>query len=238
MRRRITNAIHADYMKCPYKAYLKINGENGNRTDFEIMQNELFEEYKVSSSCFLQDRWKKEQIISNLSLREFRENLYTKGINIREKSERFDVIFNGIIKEHRSCENFVPAIFINKENIARYDRLNLAFCGFVLGIALGEMPSFGRIIHGIDHSNIRVKLDKLIVRVRLVVKDIESFTREHDPPQVYINKHCQICEFGNDCLKTAMENDDLSLISRLSAKEIKKLNNKGIFTSQSTVLYI
>jgi len=31
-------------------------------------------------------------------------------------------------------------------------------------------------------------------------------------------------------MKTAMENDNLSLISRLSAKEIKKLNNKGIFT--------
>ena len=230
MKRRITNAINLDYINCPYKAYLKINGENGRRTDFEVMQNELSEEYKVSTSLFLQDRWKKEQIISNLSLRQFRQNLYTKGINIRDRSERFDVVFDGILKEHRSGENLVPVIFINRENLAIYDRLNLAFCGFVLGVALGKMPSFGRIIHGIEHSNIRVKLDKLIARVRLMVKDIESFTRGHDPPRVYINKHCQICEFGNDCLKTAMENDDLSLISRLSVKEIKKLNNKGIFT--------
>ncbi len=226
MRRRITNVIHTDYMNCPYKAYLKINGENGRKTDFEVMQDELSEEYKVSTSGFLQDRWKNEQIISNLSLRQFRENLYTKGINIRDKSERFDVIFDGILKEHRSSEELVPVIFINKENLTIYDRLQLAFCGF----ALGEMPSFGRIIHGTEHSNIRVKLDKLIARVRLVVEDIESFTSGHDPPQVHINKHCQICEFGNDCMKTAMENDNLSLISRLSAKEIKKLNNKGIFT--------
>ncbi|MCJ7685924.1 MAG: hypothetical protein MUO68_16710, partial [Desulfobacteraceae bacterium] len=81
------------------------------------------------------------------------------------RSERFDVVFDGIIKEHRSSENLVPAIFINKENLAIYDRLNLAFCGFALGIALGEMPLFGRIIHGTEHSNIRVKLDKLIARV-------------------------------------------------------------------------
>ena len=46
MKRRITNAINSDYMNCPYKAYLKINGEHGRKTDFEVMQNELSEEYK------------------------------------------------------------------------------------------------------------------------------------------------------------------------------------------------
>ena len=62
MRRRITNTIHADYMKCPYKAYLKMNGETGHKTDFEKMQNEILAEYKVSSFHFLRDRWNKEQI--------------------------------------------------------------------------------------------------------------------------------------------------------------------------------
>jgi len=102
MRRRITNAIHADYLNCPYKTYLKINGKKGRKTDFEVMQDELSKEYKISTSGFLQDRWKNKQIVSDPSLRQFRENVYTRGLNIRERSERFDVIFDGVIKEPKT----------------------------------------------------------------------------------------------------------------------------------------
>jgi len=143
MRLRITDAIYADYLNCPYKAYQKVRGKNGRKTDFELMQDELFEEYKVSTTSYLQERWKNEKIISDLSLNQFRENLYTRGINIRERSERFDVLFDGIIKEHRSSEDLIPIILINKENLAINDRLKLAFCGFVLGKALGGMPRYG-----------------------------------------------------------------------------------------------
>jgi predicted RecB family nuclease len=228
MRLRITNDIFSDYLNCQFKAYQKISGKKGRKTDFELMQDEFFGDYKVSTIGYLQERWKSEKIFLNSSLSRFREKTITRGINIREKTESFDVLFDGIIKETRL--DFVPTIFINKENLAINDKLKLTFCGYVLGITLGKMPAFGRIIYGSDHSDVRVNLDKLISRIKPVVDSIKSFINAPDPPQAYINKHCQICEFGSDCLKTAIENDYLSLISGLSTKEIKKFHNKGIFT--------
>ncbi len=194
------------------------------------MQDEISEEYKVSTCRFLLDKWKNERTISNLLLSKFRNDHYTRGINIREISDRFDLIFDGLIKEPGSDNDLVPVIFTCKENLAINDKLNLAFCGFALGIALGEMPLFGRIIHGLEHTNTRIKLDRLIARIIPAVNHIESFATGHDAPQMHIGKHCQVCEFGTECWKTAIENDDLSLISGLSLKERKKFNNKGIFT--------
>jgi predicted RecB family nuclease len=230
MRRRITNAIFADYFKCQYKAYLKFSGKTGRKSTFQVMQEEISEEYKASTSFFLEHTWSGEKIISDLTLSRFQKYSYTRGINIKDKSERFEVLFDCIIKDSKSNKYLIPVLFTNKENLAINDKLNLAFCGFALGLAVGEIPSFGRIIHGAEHSNIRVKLDKLIARVRPVVERIESFHNDNDLPQLHINKHCQVCEFEDDCMNTALKNDDLSLISGLGSKKIDRLHNKGIFT--------
>ena len=63
-----------------------------------------------------------------------------------------------------------------------------------------------------------------------MVENIRSFVISEDPPKMNINNHCQICEFGDECLNIAIEKDDLTLISGLDNKKIKKLHNKGIFT--------
>ena len=38
---KINNSIFLDYLSCNYKAYLKINGLIGKKTDYEIIQNKL-----------------------------------------------------------------------------------------------------------------------------------------------------------------------------------------------------
>ncbi len=152
MNLRITDIIFVDYLNCSYKAYLKIHGKNGRKTDFEIMQNRLSNEYRTSAIDFLKNRWKKDKILGDSSLSQFRKGNYRKGINIRERVEEFDVLCDGIIKEPKSSDEFVPIVFINKDNLAITDKLCLAFCGVALGTTLKIMPSFGRIIYGSEHS--------------------------------------------------------------------------------------
>src|SRR5262249_10957336 len=50
------------------------------------------------------------------------------------------------------------------------------------------------------------------------------------PPQLQLNKHCTECEFQSRCRQLAMEKDDLSLLSGMSEKEIRKQHSKGIFS--------
>jgi predicted RecB family nuclease len=219
-----------DYLCCNYKAYLKINGLVGKKSDYEILQNKLFNEYRSSAANFIRFKWANEEILEDSSLIQFVESNNKLGINIRVEFDNFDVIFDGITKGLKPKNDFVPIAFLNKKKITIDDKLHLAFCGFALGSKLKRMPSFGRIIYGTDYSNSRVKLDKFILRINPNIEVIKSFISSKDPPQLFINKHCQICEFSKYCLEKAKQKDDLSLLKTLSEKEIKKLNNKGIFT--------
>jgi hypothetical protein len=54
--------------------------------------------------------------------------------------------------------------------------------------------------------------------------------RGNTQPDVVLNRHCGQCEFQARCRKQAMDKDELSLLSRMSEKERKKLHGKGIFT--------
>jgi hypothetical protein len=50
------------------------------------------------------------------------------------------------------------------------------------------------------------------------------------PPDLVLNRHCAECEFQTRCRQKAVEQDDLSLLAGMNAKERQKFRNKGIFT--------
>ena len=50
------------------------------------------------------------------------------------------------------------------------------------------------------------------------------------PPPLVLNKHCPECEFNARCRGVAVKEDDLSLLANVTAKERRKLNDRGIFT--------
>src|SRR5262245_28945238 len=63
-----------------------------------------------------------------------------------------------------------------------------------------------------------------------VVGKIAAQQASSTPPQLILNKHCAECEFKTRCHQIAVEKDELSLLSGLTAKERKKQHNKGIFS--------
>jgi predicted RecB family nuclease len=228
MINNITNSLFADYLSCIYKAYLKVNGKSGKQSEYEILQKNLMNEYRESALHFLTSKWKNKKILKFAPLNKFIKNDYEIGFNIRERFDLFDVTFEGLIKD--SKKEIVPVILVRKEKVNVADKLHLAFLGFVLSKNLSKIPSHGRIIYRADFRSLRVKLEKLILRVHSSIESIKSFATSKGKPQMYINSHCQICEFKKGCLEVAKENDELSLLSGLNAQKIAGFNNKGIFT--------
>jgi hypothetical protein len=51
-----------------------------------------------------------------------------------------------------------------------------------------------------------------------------------EPPRAILNRHCSECQFASRCASSAKETDDLSLLSKMSAKERQRYHDKGIFT--------
>ena len=76
----------------------------------------------------------------------------------------------------------------------------------------------------------KLKTSALADEVRKRLGKITALLSSPAPPDLVLNRHCAECEFQARCRKLAVEKDDLSLLSSMSAKERQKLRSKGVFT--------
>jgi len=125
---------------------------------------------------------------------------------------------------------FVPIRFVFRNKLTKDDRLLLAFDALVLSQALGREVSLGKIIHDDAHSTLKVRTLAPAGEVRKRLDKIAALLSNPAPPDLVLNRHCAECEFQTRCRKIAVEKDDLSLLSSMSAKERQKFRSKGIFT--------
>ena len=124
---------------------------------------------------------------------------------------------------------FIPYRFQFTNELAKNDKLSLAFDALVLSEAMGCEVGLGKVIHGDRRATLKVKLSSLVSTVRKEIKNLTALLAGSSP-QLVLNRHCAECEFQNRCYKKAKETDDLSLLSGMSEKERAKYRNKGLFS--------
>ena len=69
---------------------------------------------------------------------------------------------------------FIPIRFIFTNKLSEDDKLLLAFDSFVLSEATGRDISFGKIIHGDDHSPLKVRTAARCSEVRTCIEKIAA----------------------------------------------------------------
>src|SRR5262249_23307489 len=126
--------------------------------------------------------------------------------------------------------SFIPIRFVPGEKVTKQDKLLLAFDALVLWTVAGQAPLFGKIIHGCEQATAKVDVAGLMDSVRATVGKIAVQQARHTLPLLVLNQHCAECEFKARCHQIAVEKDDLSLLSGVTAKEMKKQHSKGIFS--------
>jgi predicted RecB family nuclease len=126
--------------------------------------------------------------------------------------------------------HFIPLRFIPSKRLSKDARLLVAFDALVLSEALGQEVSLGRIIHGDKHATLNVRTSALAHEVQQHIANIDVLLSRPSSPNLVLIAHCAECEFQTRCRQKALENDDLSLLTGMTAKERKKLHDKGIFT--------
>jgi predicted RecB family nuclease len=120
--------------------------------------------------------------------------------------------------------------FVPGEKVTKQDKLLLAFDALVLWTVTGQAPLFGKIIHGREQATAKVEMAGLLDMAKTIVGKIAVQQARHTPPLLVLNQHCAACEFKARCHQIAVEKDDLSLLSGMTAKEMKKQHSKGIFS--------
>jgi len=119
----------------------------------------------------------------------------------------------------------IPTVFSEYDTVSKSRRLELQWQRLLLE-KNGYKVNRGCIV-GV---NKKVKTNLITGKNLLppILQNIEDFKKQ--PPKLVLNRHCQICEFRDNCRKEAEASDDLSLIDRVSRKQITQLEKKGIFT--------
>jgi predicted RecB family nuclease len=123
-----------------------------------------------------------------------------------------------------------PSAFVPSEKLSTDDKLMLALDAVAFSKVYGKTPRAGRIIHGRNHTMATITLSPLLGRIQRVLRAINDQQTKAAEPLLAIKKQCVECEFQARCRQIAMQKDDLSLLTTLSAKERTRHNEKGIFT--------
>lgn len=233
----ITDEIIESGVECKYKAYLKFNCAIGNKTEFEYFYSEVLESNKVKFFRNIRERLNKDQILSHF---DFRKKIHPKTdclvISPTFSSEKYNIKLDALeISIDKSSQRkylYTPLLISPHEAVSKKEKLILCIkCLLVfkpIKIALG----FGQIIYGEGLKTTKFNLEAYLKEAKKLLVEIDDFINGRQSPSIHRNNHCNICEFQQSCRKILIEKNDLSLLGRISQKEISKQNNKGIFTIQ------
>lgn len=230
----ITAQLFDAYIKCPTKCFLKGRGEVGTGNayaDWIQAQNALYRSEGIERTT----RRNMDECINGTS-----EIVKAKSAHWRLAADfiaRVDNLESTIDLVQRlpsqggeEPAQFIPIRFIHRDKLSRGDRLLLAFDALILSETIGRDLGLGRIIYGEEYVTHEVRTSLLSNEVRELAKKVGALVSANSPPDLVLNRHCPECEFETLCRKKAIEVDDLSLLSGMTANERASHRSKGIFT--------
>jgi len=231
----ITADLFEAYLKCPTKCSLRSHREAG-------VGNTYADWVRTQTDAYRNDQIRE---LKTVAARDGR--IITAPLSENSKATEWGYAFDFVVRaqnleshihmmesipseESNNPVQFVPIRFVFTNKINKDDKLLLAFDALVLSEVLGREVGLGKIIHGDDHSTLKVKTSALANEVRLLAGKITALLSDNSPPDLILNRHCAECEFKIRCRQKAIEADDLSLLSAMTEKARSRHRSKGIFT--------
>jgi predicted RecB family nuclease len=236
MAAKITEQIIEAYVNCKTKAYLKLQGEQGTVTDYELLRSEMRERVRGEALKTIKAAYPEGEVLCEAQITVSVLKRGAEFVQGRIADLSLDLTINGLKKMPGACAlgnfHYVPVWCYEGERIRQNQRQLVAILGVVLGELQERLPAIGLVYYARGCKATRLQLtDALKKKVRQILYDIRELYRSKEPPRLMLNSHCRMCEFRQRCRKQAMKNDDLSLLTGMGEKEIRKYNQKGIFTT-------
>jgi len=230
----INNETIESYLRCRYKAFLQIKGEIGKKTEYELFYDELrknmniefLKKIALQQTCFLNPETK----ITLEHLKKGYDYLSKGKVEYKGLGLQYEFIERVSIKSKLGNFSYIPIITASDEKPKKNNKILLKILSDGLEKTQGSNPEFGKIIFGNNSRITRIKLSDGDTVIDRIFSELDAIQQGEVELELYLNDHCQVCEFNLFCKSKAKENDNLSLLNGIRSKEIKKLNSKGIFT--------
>lgn len=222
----ITSEILQAYSLCPRKAYLLMcSKEKGELHEYEQILQKHQLKNQTENLKGLEQKYSDVRPYSAENFKEGHEFLVDANLS----TEKFQA-YCPVLKRIANL-NYEPTIFIGTYKINNVDELKLLFLGHVVAEIQGKSPKMGHIVNVKGESR-RLKLEESNKLITSLLTPLEEWISEPSIEEVpvILNKHCPICQFRKKCKEIAIQEDNLSLLDKVTPKVIRQYERKGIFT--------
>ena len=222
----INSEIVQAYSLCPRKAYLLMYGKE---------QGELHEYEQILIKKQLVNQARNLELLKqkNIDVYPYNTSNLEKGckllIDANLTAENF-LCYCPILTKFNEL-SYEPTIFIGTYTVNKTDKLKLMFINYVLTEIQGKTSDKGYIIN-ITGKSRRLKLEESHTILTPILEPLQECLNDSslEEPPVILNKHCPICQFRKQCKETAIQEDNISLLDRVTPKIVRQYEKKGIFT--------
>ena len=231
---KITRDVLEGYLDCKYKAYLKLAGEKGTISDYEQLIKEatiLIHQTATDklNACHRKAETKGINRLDRASLKQGLPLFLGPVFQNAKMSVCFDALQRAPGSSALGDFHYIPVLFHETERPSQKQRSMLEIQALILAGLQRKKPDFCILFHGIGCQVKRVRMKLNDGKSQLMLKGIMEI-QAGKQSRFHLNDHCTICEFYQRCYADAKAKDDLSLLRRMSEKEISKYNKRGIFT--------
>ena len=235
MATKVTRDIIESYLNCKYKGHLKLAGESGTISDYEAMTTAA----RASS---------REQALTRIAAR-FGEGAASPGavtaahlkqgapflLDVSLEDDGRSLCLDALKRVEGTSKlgdhYYLPVLHVHGDKVGWREKTLLAVGGLALAGVQGLRPAVGLVARGPEARLGKIRLDaKLYRRAEQVLEEVKQLQAGGEPPRLTLNRHCPACEFRQRCRAQATREDDLSLLRGMSEQEIRRQNDKGIFT--------
>jgi predicted RecB family nuclease len=222
------------YVKCPTKCWLISKREPISDSGHVQWVQARNEAYLASGVQRLLSETPHAECIVSPSADKLKTGKWGLATNVVARAQRLESHLHAVKRMpsegRRKPAQYSPVRFVPNNRLGKDARLLVAFDALALAEVLGEKVSFGQIIHGEDHTILKVRIPDQVGEVQKHLEEMTALLCSPSPPNLSLIRHCSECQFRSRCRQKAVEKDDLSLLSGMTVKERKKLRSKGIFT--------
>ncbi|MCD4685698.1 MAG: IS66 family transposase, partial [Anaerolineae bacterium] len=231
MNKMITSDVLIAYSQCPRKAFLLLcTNQKGIPHEYSTILEQRKQANQRQFISTLKQKSPDVQPYARDNLKSGNEFLINAALQI----EGLEVACGLLTKvEGRSSlgnYHYAPTIFVGTHKIGAEQKLELVFAGHVLERIQNKPPATGKIV-GANGKSHRVKLENSGKTLIPLLEPLQDWVAASsvDPPLIILNKHCTTCPFRTPCREQAEQEDNLSLLDRVTPKVVRNYEKKGIF---------
>jgi predicted RecB family nuclease len=235
MATKVTRDLVESYLNCKYKAHLKLAGQQGTRSEYELLLAQSQGEVRRRATDKILARHPAEEVerdvvLTPVALKRGAAFL----LNATLEDEHVSLAFDGLKRVPGPSKlgdfHYVPVLFFDGRQVRAQQRALLDVYALLLSRLQGRAPGSGVIWHGQECRAARVQLKADPRKAERLLEELRLMQRTETSPRLVLNDHCAVCEFRQRCHQQAVQEDNISLLRGMKEKEVRRYAKKGILT--------